>query len=92
MHTIFRDALQLDLGDRLQTFETEYQIMAELTASFQVDREAPPTLEGLNDILKKQNRELIEQLAICRGSIRGLEATVQSLKTELDDLHEQVVR
>ncbi len=92
MPTIFSDALRVDLGSKLQAFETEYQIMAELTASFQIDMETPPSLESLNNLLKKQNRELIEQLAICRGSIRGLESTVSSLQAEVDEQRDRIQR
>ncbi len=92
MTTIFSEALQMGLGFKLEAFETEYQMMAELTANLQIDPGTPPSLEGMNDLLKKQNRMLIEQLAICRGSIRGLEATVSALQAEVDEHKEKIHR
>lgn len=91
MTTIFSEALEMDLGSKLEAFETEYWIMAELTASLQLSTETQ-TLESINNLLKKQNRELIEQVAICRGSIRGLETTVSSLQAEIEEQREKIKR
>ena len=91
MQTIITDALQLDLGNKLQTFETEFQLIAELTESFQVGLETPD-LDSMNGMLKKQSRELIEQLAICRGSIQNLESTIQSLKEQVSSQQQRIER
>ena len=37
MSTILENALKIDLGNRLQSFETEFWVMEELRASFPVD-------------------------------------------------------
>ena len=90
MQTIITEALQLDLGNKLQTFETEFQLIAELTES-QVGLETPD-LDSMNGMLQKKSRELIEQLAICRGSIQNLESTIQSLKEQVSSQQQRIER
>lgn len=89
--TIVTNALQMDLRSKLQTFETEYQVMDELSSAFRLDIKVE-TLESVNEVLKKQNKELIEQLAICRGSIRNLETTVLAMQQELEAQRERIER
>lgn len=83
MSTILENALKIDLGNRLQSFETEFWVMEELRASFPVDLDAPD-LESMNEALRKQNRALIEQLAIAHGAIRNLEDAVQELQQKFE--------
>lgn len=83
MSTILENALKIDLGNRLQSFETEFWVMEELRSSFPVDLDAPD-LESMNEALRKQNRALIEQLAIAHGAIRNLEDAVQELQQKFE--------
>jgi len=83
MSTILENALKIDLGNRLQSFETEFCVMEELRSSFPVDLDAPD-LESMNEALRKQNRALIEQLAIAHGAIRNLEDAVQELQQKFE--------
>lgn len=83
MSTILENALKIDLGNRLQSFETEFWVMEELSSSFPVDLDAPD-LESMNEALRKQNRALIEQLAIAHGAIRNLEDAVQELQQKFE--------
>ena len=85
MSTILENALKIDLGNRLQSFEAEFLLMEELRSSFPVDLDAPD-LESMNEALRKQNRALIEQLAITHGAIRTLEDTVQELRQKMETL------
>ena len=79
MVTILRDALHMDLGSKLQSFETEYSMYRELTASFD-DEEETTDLKSLNDSFKRRNKELIEQLACLWGTVSSLENSVASLQ------------
>ena len=88
MTTILEDAHHMDLGSRLQTFETEYLVMEELTDSFSVDSEAQD-LKSLNESFQNLNKELIEQLMFCRGVISNLENSVSSLQ---ETVREQQLR
>ena len=83
MSNILEHALKLDFGNRLQVFETEYRGMEGLTASFPVELDAPD-VEALNKVLMKQNRALIEQLAICHGAIHSLTDTVLKLQQKVE--------
>ena len=83
MSDILEHALKLDFGNRLQVFETEYRVMEGLTASFPVELDAPD-VEALNQVLMKQNRALIEQLAICHGAIHSLTDTVLKLQQKVE--------
>jgi TBC1 domain-containing protein 4 len=79
MITILNDALHMDLESKLQSFETEYFVLEELTTSFSVESEVQD-LKSLNESFRSHNKELIEQLAFCRGMISNLEATVTILQ------------
>ena len=81
MPELFGQALATDLGNRLQTSETEYEVMDELRASFSVEADIAD-VDALAEVLKKQNGVLIEQLAICLGRIRSLESSVLALQQE----------
>lgn len=85
MPAIFEEALRIDLGNRLATFETEFEVMSELSQNaFRSDIHVSD-LESVNAVLRRQNSALIEQLAICHGSIRRLEGMVASLQEQLDN-------
>ena len=79
MPTVLEDALNMDLGNKLTSYETEYFVLEELTTSFQLDPEAQD-LKALNESFRNHNKELIEQLAFCRGLIGNLESTVATLQ------------
>ena len=87
--------LAYDYGDiktKLQTFETEYQVMHELHASFHRGSQTVSDLESMNDLLRKQNKDLIEQLAVCRGAIVTLECTVGSLQKAVEEQQRRLDR
>lgn len=92
MPAIFEEAMRIDLGNRLDTFETEFKVMSELSQNaFRSDIHVTD-LESVNAVLRKQNSALIEQLAICHGSIRRLESMVVGLQEQLDDQRQAVSR
>ena len=79
---ILHTATQLgELSTRLQTFETEYHVMHELMATFHKEKRSGfIDVESENELLRKQNKELIEQVVVCRGAILRLEKAVQVLE------------
>ena len=91
MSAILKEALQIDLGNKLQSFETEYEIMLELTNTLNCDA-VLTDMDSVNTVLKKQNVTLIEQLAICHGSIRNLEGVVSVLQEQLERQEEKIER
>ena len=92
MPTIFEEAMRIDLGNRLATFETEFEVISELSQNaFRSDIQVSD-LESVNAVLRKQNGALIEQLAICHGSIRRLESVVVSLQQQLEEQRQTVSR
>ena len=83
MAEIIHTAIQLgDLNIKLQIYETEYQVMHELNQVFQ------PTVandfETMNEVLRKQNKDMVEQLAVCRGAVIRLENTVNILMERVE--------
>ena len=82
MPAILKDALEMNFGNRLLSFETEYEMMEELTSSFRMDL-SMTDIESVNEVMKQQNTALREQLAICHGSIRNLDAMIGSMQEEL---------
>lgn len=91
IQVIFKRALEYNLGNKLETFETEYDVIEDLTASFNMDG-VITDMETMQDTLRKQNKELIEQLAICHTSIRKLEATVTSLLATINAQDQRIQR
>ena len=92
MPTIFEEALKIDLGTRLATFEAEFEVMSELSENAFRSDIYVSDLESVNMVLRKQNSALIEQLAICHGSIRRLENMVTSLQQQLEEQKQSVSR
>lgn len=82
---IFEEALRIDLGNRLATTEAEFEVMSELSENAFRSDIYVSDLESVSVVLRKQNSALIEQLAICHGSIRRLETVVTSLQEQLED-------
>lgn len=91
MNSIIEEALRIDLGNKLQTFETEYEVLLELTSTFNYDT-VVTDFESVNNVLKKQNVALVEQLAICHGTIRILENAVTTLQEQLESQQERIER
>ena len=61
-----------NVGLKLQHYEVEYRVMHELA------------LAGPDDVsLRKQNQDLIEHVAICKGSIAKMETEIAMLQEEL---------
>ena len=81
----------MDLGNKLQTFEAEYFVLEELTASFSVEAEVQD-LKMLNESFRSYNKELIEQLALCRGMIGNLESTVAALQDTVREQQRRIDR
>ena len=91
IQTLFKRALHYDLGNKLETFETEYDVIEDLTARFNMDG-AILDLDTMQETLRKQNKELIEQLAICHTSIRKLETTVSGLVSVINGQEQRLRR
>ena len=61
-----------NVGLKLQHYEVEYRVMHELS------------LAGPDDVsLRKQNQDLIEHVAVCKGSIAKMEMEIAMLQEEL---------
>lgn len=91
LSVLFEEALQIDLGNKLQSYETEYEVMLELRPIFNVDA-IMTDIDSVNSVLKKQNTALVEQLAICHGAIRNLEGVVSTLQEQLERQQEKLER
>ena len=89
--TILEDAHRMDLESKLQNFETEYFVLEELTTSFSVEPDAQD-LGSLNESYRNHNKELIEQLALCRGMIGNLQSDVASLKETVREQQKMIKR
>ncbi|CAI7991867.1 TBC1 domain family member 1 [Geodia barretti] len=89
--TILEDAHRMDLESKLQNFETEYFVLEELTTSFSVEPDAQD-LGSLNESYRNHNKELIEQLALCRGMIGNLQSDVASLKETVREQQKKINR
>ena len=92
MPLIFEEALRINLGNRLATFEAEFEVISELSQNAFRSDIYVSDLESVNAVLRKQNSALIEQLAICHGSIRRLETMVTSLQEQLQDQKQVISR
>ena len=62
---------------KLKGFEAEYHVLHNLKLSSS-PRKEPGCLEETVEEVRKQNSELIEQVAACRGAVTRLEAQLQS--------------
>ena len=69
-----------DISIKLESFETEYQVMHEMNASMKQETEVALDLESMNKLLKKNNNDLIEQLTTCRCDIASLTSEVSTLQ------------
>ena len=84
MSEIMHSAYQYpEIATKLQTFETEYLVINEMRTSMTHDTQEVLDLESMNDLLKKNNNELIEQVAFCRAEIVLLNNTVAALQKML---------
>ena len=82
-----------DLTIKLQTFETEYHVMHELMATFHMKQQSTTLdMETMNELLRKQNRDLIEQLAVCRGAILRLDKTIEACHLRIDEQQQRIER
>ena len=91
--TILRQALQFHFERKLELFETEYQVMDELNARFNVDIiPVDQDTEKLVACLRRNNSALVEQLAICHGSISSLQQQMESLQQLLLSQQERITR
>lgn len=81
--TILKQALQFDFEGKLELFETEYQVLLELNALFCVDMPIVQDMENVIAVLRKNNLALVEQLAICHGSINSLQQQMGAFKEQM---------
>ena len=49
-------------------------------------------METMNELLRKQNRDLIEQLAVCRGAILRLDKTIEACLLRIDEQQHRIER
>ena len=91
---ILRLALDFEFEGKLELFETEYQVMDELNGKFCVDIPLPVAqdVESLVAMLRRNNLALVEELAICHGSISSLQQQVQALSKVLLSQQESIAR
>ena len=91
---ILHSATQLsDLSSKLKTFETEYLVMHELMSTFHMEKKvALSDTEAMNTLLRRQNKDLIEQVVLCRGAIMRLESTVGQLQTAFTEQQNQLTQ
>ena len=87
---ILKQALELDFEGKLELFETEYQVMEELNGRFSVP--VVQDVENVIAILHKNNLSLVEQLAICHGSINTLHQQMQVLQQQMLAQQERIAR
>lgn len=85
---ILKQAMEWELGSRLKLFETEYKVMASLNERFHIDETGDMDIE----ILRKNNLAMIEELAICHGSIATLQEQVGELQQQLSLQQEAIKR
>lgn len=90
---ILHSASQIgDLSSKLKTFETEYLVMHELMSTFHMEKKvAMSDTEATNDLLRKQNKDLIEQVVMCRGAIMRLESAVTMLQNTCTSQQQQLI-
>ena len=90
--TILEQAMAMDLDGRLKTFETEYEVMDELNARFRLEETPLGELEDVAVLMRKNNLVMVEQLAICHGSISTLQQELLSVRQQLHDQQETIAR
>lgn len=90
--TILKQALQFDFEGKLELFETEYQVLEELNSRFCVDMPAVQDMENILAMLRKNNLALVEQLAICHGSITTLQNQVEALQQQMLTQQQRITR
>ena len=91
-NTILKQALEFDFEGKLELFETEYQVMEELNARFSLDIPFMQDMENVIAVLRRNNLALVEQLAICHGSITSLHQQVESLKQQVLTQQQRITR
>jgi hypothetical protein len=89
---ILKQALQFDFEGKLELFETEYQVLEELNSRFCVDIPMVQDMENVIAMLRKNNLALVEQLAICHGSITSLQQQMEGVKEEMLAQQQRITR
>ena len=84
---IFSKVVTCDMEEKLGSYETEYIVINELTACFKTE----PGVDA-SEALRKQNKELIEQLAVCHTAIKRLEGTLTTVAKEMEAQRERIER
>ena len=88
--TILETASRIDFGNRLETFESEYHVMAELNFCFKSDL-VIDDFTSVADVLKKQNVALIEQLAICHTHNSRLEGILEFMQVQMETQNQRII-
>jgi len=86
---IFETASKFEFGDRLSTFEAEYNVMDELDSSFRYDV-VIDDFQSVAEVLKRQNIALIEQLAICHARNTKLESMMEKLQSQFTAQNQRI--
>lgn len=90
--TILQLALQFEFEGKLELFETEYQVLEELNARFCVNMPMVQDMENVIAVLRRNNLALVEQLAICHGSIASLQQQMDGLKQQVLTQQQRITR
>lgn len=77
---ILEQAMGMEFGEKLRIFETEFQVMDELNTRFRVEDPVTDGVESLVPILRRNVKEMVEQLAIFHVSIGTLQLQMQTLQ------------
>lgn len=89
---ILKQAMDMDFEGRLKIFETEYEVMDELNARFRLEEMALGELDDVSVLVRRNNLVMVEQLAICHGSISTQQRELQSLRRQLHDQQDTITR
>ena len=89
---ILEEAMAMDFEGRLKIFETEYEVMDELIARFRLEEMSLGALDDVSVLVRKNNLVMVEQLAICHGSISTLQQEQISLRQQLQDQQKTIAR
>lgn len=88
--SIFEKASKINFGDRLEVYEEEYHVMADLNYSFKADL-VIEDFPSVSEVLKRQNGALIEQLAILHAHNSRLETIMESMQVQMESQNQRIL-
>ena len=91
-NAILQQAMEFEFNGRLKIFETEYQVMDELNSRFHIEDPTVPDMDSIITLIRKTNLSMIEELAICHGSITTLQDQIQHLMLQVQTQQETIQR